>query len=65
MAQAYLEYARNNKITENTLEHIHKLLSNNNVYNYFYLPLSIMNGMEIQTKHYMIEYQWLDCYYTL
>lgn len=65
MAQAYLEYARNNKITENTLEHIHKLLSNNNVYNYFNLPLSIMNGMEKQTKHYMIEYQWIDFNYTL
>lgn len=65
MAQAYLEYACHNELTENTLERIHKLLSDNKVYNYFNLPLTIMNDMEKQAEHYRTEYQWIDFDYTL
>lgn len=65
MAQAYLEYARNNEIAESTLEHIHKLLSNNKVYNYLNLPLSIMKGMKKQAEDCKTEYQWIDFAYTL
>jgi len=65
MAQAYLEYACHNELTENTSERIHKLLADNKVYNYFNLPLSIMKGIEKQTEHYRTEYQWVDFDHTL
>lgn len=65
MAQAYLEYALHNDLTENTLEHIHKLLSDNKVYNYFNLPLSIMKGMKKQVELCRTEYQWIDFNHTL
>lgn len=65
MAKAYLEYASHNELTENTLKHIHKLLSDNEVYNYFNLPLTIMTGTEKQVEHYRTEYQWIDFNYTL
>lgn len=65
MAQAYLEYALQNKINENTLVRIQKLLVDNEVYNYFNLALAIMNGMENQVEQYRTEYQWIDFDHTL
>ena len=64
MAQAYLDYANKGYITADTIANIDKLLENG-VYQYFQLPICIMQKQEDRIKQMATEFSWLDFEYTV
>ena len=65
MAQAYLDYACNGTVSDQTLYNIEMRLQKINVYRYFELPLAIMQQNNSKIKEISTEYEWLDFAQTL
>lgn len=60
MAQAYLDYACTGKVTKKTTDYIEHLLSKNNVYTYFRLPLLLMQNAQEAVDALESKYEWID-----
>lgn len=60
VAQAYLDYARNKKISEKTHNNIERLFLQNGAYTFFRLQLAIMDGDAIKVNNIRSEYEWID-----
>jgi len=65
MAQAYLDYAQNGIIKNDTFNAIDELLIKNEVYTYFRLPIYIMQKQEDLVESQRIAYNWLNFDYTV
>lgn len=64
MAQSYLDYALTGSIKTNTLNNIYSLLKNG-VYEYFKLPIYIMQKKYENISQIKDNFDWLDFEYTL
>ena len=60
MAQAYLDYARNGKISKRTLSDIELILAQNRVYEFFRLPIALMENDEVKVRNQKEYFQWID-----
>lgn len=65
MAKAYLEFSQKGRISDNTINIIKNLLINNNVYEYFQLPLAIMIHDAKMFKVCKEKFEWIDFDYTV
>ena len=64
IAKAYCNYAKLGGISHTTLSRIEELLDKNQVYRFFRLPLSIMQGNNKMLEQLRTEFEWVDFEYT-
>lgn len=65
MAEAYWEYAQNGYISTIIQHRIKSILKQGLVYQYFELPICIMNSDIAALEHIKYDYQWIDFSYTV
>lgn len=65
MAQAFLDYAQNGRISQSTHKGIYALLKKGMVYQFFKFPISIMESDFESQKRIKDQYQWIDYSFTL
>ena len=65
IAKAYCNYAKIGRISHTTLSRIEELFDKNQVYRFFRLPLSIMQGNDKMLEQLRTEFEWVDFEYTV
>ncbi len=60
IAQAYLDYARDNKINDSTNKKIHSLIEKNKVYSFLKLPLLLITNNIMDINKILHLYEWLN-----
>lgn len=60
MAQVYLNYARYGKIGKKTLSDIKRILAQNKVYEFFRLPLALIENDNVEVRNQRERFQWLN-----
>lgn len=60
MAQAFLDYAKNGKVSSRTEQEINFLMCKNGAYMFFNLPLAILKNDEQAIQKIKEQYGWLD-----
>lgn len=60
MAQAFLDYAKNGKVSSRTEQEINIFLCKNGAYMFFNLPLAILKSDEQAIQKIKEQYDWLD-----
>lgn len=65
MAQSYLDFAVDGIVQPNIQKRIMNLITQNNVYSYFLLPLFIMSNLPNKIEELRKKYEWLDFDHTI
>lgn len=60
MAQAYLDYAQYGKIRKRTLSDVERILNQNKVYEFFRLPIALIEHDDVELRKQQECFQWLD-----
>lgn len=65
MAQAYLEYACRQQVSEDTVTKIKNLLNQIQVYQYFELPLALLTNDVSKLTEINLSFEWIDFQHTV